>query len=183
MTNATFFFTKVLSIFTVIGDVFLVVIALIFILKWVFNEKDIYGAVAKFFFKHGLWLSFLLAVATTLGSLYYSEIANFEPCKLCWLSRIFMFPQVVLLGIALARNDRGIAVYSMALSALGLLISINQNLFQWFNFSVIPCSANAVSLCNKLFVFEFGYVTIPIMALTSFMLLFVFMWFAKEERI
>ncbi|HEY4523679.1 MAG TPA: disulfide bond formation protein B [Candidatus Paceibacterota bacterium] len=182
MTSATLFLNKVLSVFTVAGDIFLVIIALIFILKWVFGEKDIYEVVAKFFYKHGLWMSFLIVIATMLGSLYYSEIANFEPCKLCWLSRIFMFPQVVLLGIALSRNDRGIAIYSMALSVLGLLISVNQNLLQWFNFSVIPCSVNALAPCNKLFIFEFGFVTIPLMALTSFALLIVLMWFAKEER-
>ena len=50
--------------------------------------------------ERAICLSFFLALAATLGSLFYSEIAGFEPCKLCWLQRIFMYPQAVLLGIA-----------------------------------------------------------------------------------
>ena len=31
-----------------------------------------------------LWLAFLVAAAATGGSLFYSEIAGFVPCELCW---------------------------------------------------------------------------------------------------
>lgn len=40
----------------------------------------------------------------TLGSLYFSEIMKFEPCVLCWYQRIFMYPFVLWLGIAVAKK-------------------------------------------------------------------------------
>ena len=49
----------------------------------------------------------------TLGSLYFSEIMKFEPCVLCWYQRIFMYPFVLWLGIAVAKKDYRIASYSL----------------------------------------------------------------------
>jgi len=31
----------------------------------------------------GVWLALLVAVVATLGSLYFSEVAHFVPCRLC----------------------------------------------------------------------------------------------------
>jgi disulfide bond formation protein DsbB len=47
-----------------------------------------------------------VATVATLGSLYYSEVADFPPCRLCWYQRIAMYPLVPILGIAAARRDR-----------------------------------------------------------------------------
>jgi Disulfide bond formation protein DsbB len=35
-----------------------------------------------------LWIAFLIAATATAGSLYFSEVANFVPCQLCWYQRI-----------------------------------------------------------------------------------------------
>ena len=40
------------------------------------------------------WLAFLVAATATLGSLYFSEVAHFVPCRLCWFQRIAMYPAV-----------------------------------------------------------------------------------------
>ena len=34
------------------------------------------------------------------GSLYFSEVANYVPCRLCWFQRIAMYPLAVILLIA-----------------------------------------------------------------------------------
>jgi hypothetical protein len=47
-----------------------------------------------------------IALVTTLGSLYYSEVAGYPPCTLCWYQRIAIYPQVVVLGVAALRRDR-----------------------------------------------------------------------------
>ena len=41
-----------------------------------------------------LWLAFLVALTATVGSLYFSEVARFTPCVLCWYQRIAMYPLV-----------------------------------------------------------------------------------------
>ena len=42
------------------------------------------------------------------GSLYFSEVANYEPCRLCWFQRIAMYPLAVILLVGWLRRDRGI---------------------------------------------------------------------------
>ena len=45
-------------------------------------------------------LGFAVALTTTLGSLYMSQIAKFPPCELCWFQRICMYPNVILFAVA-----------------------------------------------------------------------------------
>ena len=58
------------------------------------------------------------------GSLYFSEVAHFVPCRLCWYQRIAMYPLVLLLGIATLRRDVGIRLYAIPLAAIGAAVSI-----------------------------------------------------------
>src|SRR3989339_500023 len=51
-------------------------------------------------------LGLAVVLAATAGSLYYSEIAGYNPCKLCWYQRIFMYPLVPIFGLALFNKDR-----------------------------------------------------------------------------
>ena len=57
-----------------------------------------------------LWVGFVLALVATAGSIYFSEVAHFVPCKLCWFQRIAMYP-LVLLALPAMRNDRRAAQY------------------------------------------------------------------------
>ncbi|EGA90693.1 BdbC [Planococcus donghaensis MPA1U2] len=70
---------------------------------------------------YGAWFVSLIA---TLGSLYFSEIRGFIPCDLCWIQQIFMYPLVLVLGIATFRNDVKAAIYVLPLSLIGGTISI-----------------------------------------------------------
>lgn len=71
-----------------------------------------------------LAFAFLVSLVATLGSLYYSEVRLFLPCELCWYQRIFMYPQALLLFLALWRADYGIWPYSLALSLVGGSVSL-----------------------------------------------------------
>ena len=68
------------------------------------------------------------------GSLYFSEIRQYEPCELCWYQRILMYPFVVILGIATVKKDYKISLYSMVLSAIGGCISFYHYSMQKFSF-------------------------------------------------
>ncbi len=136
----------------------------------------------RFFRKNALWTAFLVAIIATGLSLFYSEIVGFEPCKLCWYQRIFMYPQVVLLGIALWRKDNNIVDYSMALSLFGGAIAFYHYYGQMFNPSVLPCAVVGLTpACSQRFFVEFGYITIPMMALTTFAFLAVLMFIQKKQ--
>src|SRR5262245_58382863 len=57
-------------------------------------------------------LAWIVATVATLGSLYYSEIANFVPCRLCWYQRICMYPLAVILLVGLLLRDRRVRWYA-----------------------------------------------------------------------
>lgn len=46
----------------------------------------------------GAWL---VAVAGTVGSLYYGDVMGLYPCRLCWFQRVALYPLVVVLWVAL----------------------------------------------------------------------------------
>ncbi len=131
--------------------------------------------------KYGLLLAFLASLAATAGSLFYSEVAKFTPCDLCWFQRIFMYPLVIILGMALIKKDRRVLDYALSLSIVGWLISLYQNQIYYSNGGLIGiCKVGGSSVsCVVRYVNEFGYITIPIMALTAFSLTIIFLIFAK----
>ncbi|NDE79574.1 MAG: disulfide bond formation protein B, partial [Actinobacteria bacterium] len=55
-----------------------------------------------------LWLAWLVAAVATAGSLYFSEIADYVPCRLCWFQRVCMYPLAGILLVAAIRRDRNV---------------------------------------------------------------------------
>lgn len=136
----------------------------------------------------GLWeryrfyCAWVVALAATLGSLYLSEVAGYMPCDLCWYQRIFMYPLAVLLGIAAYRGDRQIGVYALPLAWIGIAISFYHNLLQWFPSlsGIVPCKSGVP--CNQDYLNWFGFITIPLMALTAFTLILILLHVKGRRR-
>lgn len=78
-----------------------------------------------------VWLAFLVAATSTFGSLYFSEVANFAPCRMCWFQRIAMYPLSVILFVGAIRRDRGVRWYAGPLAAIGLAVSSYHSLIEW----------------------------------------------------
>jgi disulfide bond formation protein DsbB len=109
-----------------------------------------------------------IAVVATLGSLYYSEVADFVPCRLCWYQRIAMYPLALILAVATFRRDPGVRWYALPLCAAGILISAYHSWIQAFppDSGTSFCTTDAP--CTTRHVWEFGFVSIPFMAFTGF---------------
>jgi len=165
------FVTELLSILTLIGDVLL-----IFLIYRLVIKKDFKN---NFLTKNTLFFAFIISLIATFGSLFYSEIAGYIPCKLCWYQRIFMYPLPILLGIALFKKDNKISRYAIPLSIIGGIISIYHYITQILNNSAI-CSAESTTCASKIF-FSYGYITIPIMALTVFALI-IFLTYINNKN-
>lgn len=118
-----------------------------------------------------LGLAWVVALVATLGSLYLSEIAQYPPCTLCWLQRIAMYPLVVILGIAALREDRAVRWYALPLAGIGAAIALYHTLLQRFPGLQGATSCSADAPCNVMWVREFGFVSIPVMALGAFLLI------------
>ena len=78
-----------------------------------------------------VWLAWLVALGATVGSLYFSEVANFNPCRLCWFQRIAMYPLAVILLVGGLRKDHGVRWYAVPLAAIGAAISGWHSLIEW----------------------------------------------------
>ncbi|MBM7586344.1 disulfide bond formation protein DsbB [Bacillus pakistanensis] len=120
-----------------------------------------------------LFLSWATALIATLGSLYFSEIKLYEPCVLCWYQRILMYPMAILLGVAAARKDANIAIYSLILSGIGGLISIYHYSIQKVSLFADQAPACGRVPCTGEYINWMGFVTIPFLALLAFMIIFI----------
>ena len=129
-----------------------------------------------------LWKGFGLTLLATAFTLYYSDVLGFIPCGLCWFERIFLYPQVVLFGIALWKRDFSVATYSIALSMCGAVIALYHHFIQMGGSELLPCPASGAGDCAQRIVFEFGYITFPLMACSLFVFLVVSMWITTRVR-
>lgn len=116
------------------------------------------------------WAASFLAV---MGSLYFSEIREYEPCELCWYQRIFMYPIVILLAAAIIKKDAKAALYSALLSGIGGLISIYHYSIQKLDFLSETAPACGRVPCTGEYINWLGFITIPFLALTAFAIIFI----------
>lgn len=127
-------------------------------------------------------LAFLVALAATSGSLFYSEIAQYTPCLLCWWQRIFMYPQVLLIALGIMKNDKHIADYSIGMSTVGFVIALYHYYIQLGGKTFLTCGQVGYSAsCTERFTMEFGYITIPMMSLTAFAAILLLMRISKHR--
>ncbi len=111
-------------------------------------------------------LAFSVAAVSTAGSLWFSEVGDFVPCQLCWYQRIAMYPLVVVLGAATWRGDPDPRWRVLPFSVVGLLVSAYHYQLQLFPDQGSSCDVTAP--CTQRWVEEFGFVSIPFMALCGF---------------
>jgi disulfide bond formation protein DsbB len=156
-----------LSVLTVIGQILAVALAAGVI-------TGMLPGIRAFVSRHILVLLLIAPLLGLLGSLYFSEIAGWTPCRLCWFQRIFLYPQVFILLLAMYRRDKNIIPYILLLSAIGIMISgwhYGEQVWAATHplETLEPCDDTGVSCASTPF-FHFGYITIPMMALTAFLL-------------
>ncbi len=156
-------FTPMITTLTLISHlVFIVVTVLLFV------DSKFRGLVYGFVNKNVLWLVFLTSLVAMLGSLTYSNIIGFSPCELCWIQRIFIYPQVIISFMAILKKNKDIVNYLLPLSVLGSLVALYHSLTHFgLGDGLVGCTS-ALGDCGKLYVFEYGYITIPLMSFTIF---------------
>lgn len=130
-----------------------------------------------------LWIAAGLSFGGMALTLYYSDVLGFEPCPLCWWQRIFLYPQVMLYGMAIwcGRYRETAIDASIALSFLGAGVALYHHALQMLPGSGLPCPATGPS-CAQITFLEFGYITYPMMAFALFAFLIVTMLIARSRR-
>ena len=115
-----------------------------------------------------LFICWLIASISTLGSLFFSEIMQLPACALCWYQRIFMFPLVFILLAALLPFDKNIIKYALPLAVAGWGFAFYHFLLYTgiISENLQPCSQGVP--CSETYLDLFGFVTIPLLSLISF---------------
>lgn len=141
--------------------------------------------------EHGMVLGFIITLFATFGALTYSNVFMFAVCEFCWYQRIAIYPMIVLLGMAAIRKDTFIKPYVIVLATIGILIST----YHWFVHMVafygsqsaadglVPCDATSLlPACSQSEILEYGFITIPFMAIVTLGLVITLMLFVKNRR-
>lgn len=139
----------------------LVVLAALIVPRW---RPILAGEIAAY----GRLLGVAVAAVTVFGSLYLSEVRGFKPCTLCWYQRIAAYPILVVLLVGWARRDDGARWYVLPLAALGSVVSVYHILIERFP-SLESGACDPTNPCSLIWVQHLGFITIPYMALSSFL--------------
>lgn len=122
------------------------------------------------------YLAWIIALTSTLGSLFFSEILKYPPCTLCWYQRSLMYPLALIIPVGTLRRDKGLPSYVLPLTVLGLLIALYHNLlyFGVISESLAPCTAGVP--CTQRQLELLGFITIPLLSFSSFLVITVLMY-------
>jgi len=171
----------ILSVLGVVGQV-LVVFGVVVGLLALFGVRGPLDAVRNLLWGYELWGAFVVAAIATGGSLFYSQVPGYIPCEFCWFQRMLMYPLSILTLLIAARGDNRAARYLLPLPIVGVGTSIYHILIER---GVVEepkaCSAVFQGGCGTNWIAShgFGYLTIPELALTAFLLLIGFLVLAS----
>lgn len=172
---------KFLSVFTILLQVIIVFISINILF---FSKKE--NFILSFLKRYTYLLGFLAGLGAIMLSLIYSEVIGFPACELCILQRVFLYPQLVFFGIGFYRKIKQIMNVSLVFSILGSIVSIYHIYIENGGASNLVCALpNTTDVgkisCATRYVFEFGYITIPVMCLT--LSLFIILLIVNNKKL
>lgn len=115
-----------------------------------------------------VFLCWLIASASALGALFFSEVMQLPPCVLCWYQRIFIFPLVLLLPVGLFPFDAKVVRYALPLTLVGWLLALFHVLLVAgvIPEEIRPCTQGVP--CSEVQIQWLGFVNIPLLSLMAF---------------
>lgn len=156
----------------------LLLIISVWVLRFLQETDNVYY---QFLTKHSLVIAFIFALGATTGSLLYEFVFKLPPCTFCWWQRIFMYPQVIFLGVSIYLKDTKAWLSAILLSIIGSFFSIWHILLQTgIRSGGEACDVAGVS-CTSIDVIIFNWITIPIMCLIAFIGILTFMFLYHKK--
>ena len=139
--------------------------------------------------KEAMWpVVMLTTIGTVALTLLYSEYFKFVPCSMCWLQRIAIYPQALMVLLAFKAGDTiRFPVYGIALSIFGLVVAIYQYIYQLVPPAVreggfAPCLIDGSNAdCAVKVINEFGFVTFPLLSAITFAFLIVVFLYMRRS--
>lgn len=127
-----------------------------------------------------LTMAWIAALIATLSAIFIGEVLGRTPCVLCWYQRIFMFPLVLVLGVACYRGDLGAWRYALPLAGVGAGFAAYHTLLYWrvIEPEIVACSAEAS--CSGAAMAIFGSIPLPLLSLLAFALILISLLFVRQ---
>lgn len=129
-----------------------------------------------------LLLGWLIALISTFGALFFSEIMNLEPCVLCWYQRIAMFPLVMILGLGAYTLDSHCVKYGLPLAWAGWFAA-GYHCLLYAGFipqGMQPCGKGLS--CSEVKLELIGFITIPLLSFIAFSIIVLLLTAAKKKQ-
>lgn len=123
--------------------------------------------------ENSLLFMWIISFIATLGSLFFSEVMHYEPCKFCWYQRILMYPLVIILGVAYIQRNAKIALTSLIFSIIGVCVALYHYGMQKVPFLHDNAVACGMVPCTGQYINWLGFITIPFLSLIAFLLILV----------
>jgi hypothetical protein len=114
----------------------------------------------------GVTIAWLVATVCTGGSLWFSEVAGFVPCRLCWVQRACMYPLVVVLALV-GLGWRRARPVALVLAGCGAVVATYHVLLEHFP-SLDSGTCDPAVPCTLVWFERWGFITLPYMALSGF---------------
>lgn len=130
-----------------------------------------------------LLTAWLLALLATLAVLFVGEVMAQVPCNLCWFQRAFMFPLVIILGVACYLSDAGVWRYALPVAVAGLLVALYHNLLY---LRVIPEAIKPCGMgpsCSDADMTVLGSLPLPLLSLGVFSLIAVLLLLVRRRSV
>lgn len=136
--------------------------------------------------ENGLIFIAVVSLIAILGSLYFSEVKGYIPCTLCWYQRIFMYPIFLIASIGLFKKNSQMALTTGIFAVIGGMLSIYHYGIQKLRFLQDSAPSCGNVPCTGEYINYFGFITIPFLALTAFLLIaitsFIVLKWQKETK-
>lgn len=167
----------ILSLLTVLSNIGLFLGVSLYFLE---NKPKILKRAFEIGRKYAVFLALALPIFATVSSLALSEVLGLSPCSLCIVQRALMYPIPIALGLALFFRAKRPMNYALPFALGGAIVSL-YHIFLQVRGSQTPFCGAFSSNCEIIDFINFGYVTIPVMALSGFLAI-AFLWLISRAK-
>lgn len=129
-----------------------------------------------------LLVAWVISLVALLGTLYGSHVLGYPVCHLCWYQRIGLYPLVIILGIAIFRDDLRVGIYAIPLALIAAVFASYQYMMQMIpGFGPIELCSKGAS-CSDIHLKLFGFITYPFLSITASVLIILLLIYAAKNQ-
>lgn len=129
---------------------------------------------------YAIYLAWVLCLAGSMTSLYFSELRHIEPCRFCWFQRIALFPLAIQLGIFAYRSDGSAAIYGIPLCFVGFIAALLQSINLVFDIQVL-CGPGVS--CREGMIYFFNFLPLSWVSGAGFTMIAALLWLGRRTTV